>query len=142
MTFYKTHIEFRSDRFPQTPQEKEEWDEQVGGILLAQYLTAELEKHGIEVSGFNIEDWGYLISLSDEQFSDISIGCNHYLEYENGFLVFIHPYKPIIKKWFFKKIDISEQLTILSNILNEILTTNPEIYAQRWWSQEEMRLIG
>ncbi|WP_173912800.1 hypothetical protein [Acinetobacter sp. Marseille-Q1618] len=142
MTFYKTHIEFRSDSFPQTPQEKEVWDEQVGGILLAQYLAVELEKHGIEVLGFNIEDWGYLISLSNEQFSEIFIGCNHYLEYENGFLVFIHPSKPIIKKWFFKKIDISEQLTILANILNEILTTNPEIYAQHWWSEEEMHLMG
>lgn len=142
MTFYKTHIEFRSDSFPQTSKEKEEWDEQVGGILLSQYLTAELEKHGIEVSGGIAEDWGYLISLSDENFSDIWIGCNHYLEYENGFLVFIHPSKPIIRKWLFKKIDISEQLTILANILNEILMANPEIYAQRWWSQEEMRLMG
>ena len=29
MTLLKTHIEFRSDNFPQTAEEKEEWDGQM-----------------------------------------------------------------------------------------------------------------
>lgn len=37
---------------------------------------------------------------------------------------------------------ISEQLTFVANILNEILTTNPTIYAQHWWDEKDMKLIG
>ena len=112
------------------------------GYTLAKYLAEELPKHGVNVLDFLNEDWGYLIPLADEKFKDIWIGCNHYQEYENGFLVFINPCRPIIKKGFFKKIDISEQLTFVANILNEILTTNPKIYAQHWWDEKDMKLIG
>ena len=142
MSLLKTHIEFRSDNFPQTSEEQKDWDGQIGGYTLAKYLSEELPKHGVTVSNFLNEDWGYLILLADEKFKDIWIGCNHYQEYENGFLVFINPSKPIVKKGFFKKIDISEQLTFLATILNEILTTNPTIYAQHWWDEKEMKLIG
>ncbi len=142
MTLLKTHIEFRSDNFPPTSEEKEEWDRQIWGHTLAKYLSEELPKYGLNVSDFINEDWGYLIPLADEKFKGIWVGCNHYQEYENGFLVFIDPCRPIIKKGFFKKIDISEQLTFVADILNEILTTNPEIYAQHWWDENDMKLIG
>ena len=142
MTLLKTHIEFRSDNFPQTAEEKEEWDGQIWGHTLAKFLSEELPKHGVNVLDFVNEDWGYLIPLADEKFKDIWIGCNHYQEYKNGFLVFINPSKPIVKKGFFKKIDISEQLIFLATILNEILITNPTIYAQHWWDEKEMKLIG
>lgn len=142
MGLLKTHIEFRSDHFPQTSEEQKEWDGQIWGYTLAKYLAEELPKHGVNVLDFLNEDWGYLIPLADEKFKDIWIGCNHYQEYENGFLVFINPSKPIVKQGFFKKIDISEQLTFVANILNEILTTNPTIYAQHWWDEKDMKLIG
>ena len=96
----------------------------------------------VNLLDFVNEDWGYLIPLADEKFKDIWIGCNHYQEYEDGFLVFTNPSKPIVKKGFFKKIDISEQLIFLATILNEILITNPTIYAQHWWDEKEMKLIG
>ena len=32
MVLLKTHIEFRSDNFPQTSEERNEWDGQIWGI--------------------------------------------------------------------------------------------------------------
>lgn len=104
MGLFKTHIEFWSDNFPQTSEEQKEWDGQIWGYTLAKYLAEELPKHGVNVLDISHEDWGYLIPLADEKFKDIWIGCNHYQEYENGFLVFINPSKPIIKKGFLRKL--------------------------------------
>ena len=69
----KTHIEFRSDNFPPTSKEKEEWDRQIWGHTLAKYLSEELPKYGLNVSDFINEDWGYLIPLADEKFKGIWI---------------------------------------------------------------------
>ena len=64
MSLLKTHIEFRSDNFPQTSEEQKNWDGQIWGYTLAKYLSEELPKHGVTVSEFLNEDWGYLIPLA------------------------------------------------------------------------------
>ena len=56
MTLLKTHIEFRSDNFAQTAEEKEEWDGQIWRHTLAKFLSEELPKHGVNVLDFVNED--------------------------------------------------------------------------------------
>ena len=106
----KTHVEFCSKLFPQTQNEIEKWDGQIWGENLAEYLIKQLNLFGITTNGYRDEDWGYIIYLEGEKYQPIWIGCGHYEEYENGFLVFLDPSQPIIRQWFFKKIDISKQL--------------------------------
>lgn len=136
----KTHIEFRSDHFPRVPNEIGQ-EEHIWGYRLAQYLSNRLIDSGFDVSDFIKEDWGYLIPLKNDEFKDIWIGCNHYAEFDNGFLVFINPFNPIVRKGFFKKIDISDKINQISQALEMILMNEPLIYAQRWWLGEDMKLI-
>ncbi|MCJ8145654.1 hypothetical protein MKI79_01795 [Acinetobacter sp. A3.8] len=143
MELIKTHVEFRSDSFPITDKEKEEWDGQVWGYLLAEFISKELTRCGVHVYGFLQEDWGYWIELGGE-FEDLNLCCNHYEEFENGFLVFMDPHKPIIRKGFLKlkKVDISDQQTKLSNLLEQILQNHSDITDIRWWDESDMKLIG
>lgn len=136
----KTHIEFRSDHFPRVPNEIGQ-EEHIWGYRLAQYLSNRLVDSGFDVSDFIKEDWGYLIPLKNDEFKDIWIGCNHYAEFYNGFLVFINPFNPIVRKGFFKKIDISDKINQISQALEMILMNDSLIYAQRWWLEEDMKLI-
>lgn len=142
MSILKTHIEFRSESFPKNDIELSDNDGSIWGYTLAVFLSGELQKNGLQVFEFICEDWGYLIPLASEDLEGIWIGCTHYEEFENGFLVFIEPSNPIVKKGFFRKIDISEKIIKVSNVLDKILTNNPNIYAQRWWGESDMKLIA
>ncbi|EXA84078.1 hypothetical protein J527_3611 [Acinetobacter baumannii 1267820] len=55
--------------------------------------------------------------------------------------MFINPFNPIVRKGFFKKIDISDKINQISQALEMILMNDPLIYAQRWWLEEDMKLI-
>lgn len=137
----KTHIEFRSDQFPRTENEIG-GEEHIWGESLAHYLSDQLSRYGLSTRGFIQEDWGYLISFEDDEFKDIWVGLNHYEEFDNGFLVFINPSNPIIRKGFFKKIDISEKISRVAHALEAILMNDSLIYDQRWWLEEDMKLIS
>ena len=137
MQALKTHVEFRSNLFPQTQSELEKWDGQIGGENLAKYLAKQLDQFGVITSGYHDEDWGYIIYLGDEKYQSIWIGCGHYKEYENGFLVFLNPSQPIIRKWFFKKMDISVQLIELTDIINKILHNDSDIHQIQWWENND-----
>ncbi|MCU4356732.1 hypothetical protein [Acinetobacter ursingii] len=141
MDSIKTHVEIRSDHFPLTEKELEKWDGQIGGELLAQYLSTKLTEYELPIAGFDDEDWGYHISFNQDQYQDIFIGCNCYEENDNLFLIFIHPSKTIIRKGFFKKIDISKQLNHISKILEEILSDTAIFNDVRWWNSEEMKSV-
>ena len=42
------------------------------------------------------------------------IGCGNYEEYPDGFLCFIEPSKPFVRKWF-RKIDTTDRLSALGH---------------------------
>jgi len=133
----RTHVEFRSDKFPPYVGEEDQVNPNIWGKRLAEYLEITLRKQGIETEEIYSEDWGWSVPIKNDEFT-MWIGCGHYQEYENGYLCFVEPSKPTIRKWF-KKIDIRDRIENVTNALNSILTSDPEIHGVRWWTDEEKK---
>ena len=62
----KTHVTFRSDKFPPCDGEQEEINPGVWGRRLAEYLQKNLPHHGVKVTGIGPEDWGWMVELENE----------------------------------------------------------------------------
>ena len=67
------------------------------------------------------------------------IRCNRYEKNDNLFLIFIYPPQPIIKKYFFKKIDLSTQLSHVSETLRNTLSDATIFHDLQWRSAENMK---
>jgi hypothetical protein len=61
----------------------------------------------------------------------LALCCGHQDGADDEFLVFTDPATPIVKK-FFKKIDATAQLTRLTEALQQILSSDPEITDVVW----------
>src|SRR5579884_1274671 len=114
----KTQVEFRSHKFPPFEHEEDSMNPGIWGKRLAEYLRTQLLKRGVEVAKIYPEDWGWAITLKNS--SPAWIGCGHQHGDEDQFLCFIETSK---------KLDLPNQL---ANLLNDILTTDPEIREVRW----------
>lgn len=131
----KTHVEFRSDKFPPYEGEEEEINPDLWGKRLGEYLKEKLLTEGIIIEELIPEDWGWCLSIKNEAFS-MWIGCGHYQEYPNGYLCFVEPSKPFIRK-LLKKIDTTEQVGIVVKALDKILKSDGAISNIRWWDENE-----
>lgn len=132
----RTHVEFRSTKFPSYPGEESEVNPDLWGKRLAEYLHRNLRERGIEAGEIYSEDWGWVVPLRHEPFP-MWIGCGHYQEYDDGFLVFIEPSKPTVRKGWFKKIDTTKDVARVAETIDAILTSNPDIRDVRWWTENE-----
>jgi hypothetical protein len=54
----RTHVEFRSAKFPAYPREEEQVNPGLWGKRLAEYLHRKLKEEGIEAEEIYSEDWG------------------------------------------------------------------------------------
>lgn len=91
----------------------------------------------MSVGSIFAEDWGWIVPITGKPFN-MWVGCGNYQEYpDDGFLVFIEPSRPVIKKWF-KKIDVSADITELADRLDAILRDDPAIRDIRWWTDDEV----
>lgn len=126
----KTVVTFRSDKFPPYEDEEEQINPGMWGKRLAEYLVAELKKCGIDAGDIVAEDWGWYIPISDKSFP-MAVCCGHQEGDTDEFLCFTDPGKPVIKK-LFKSIDGTEKLTHLVDLLNTILTSDPDIRDVQW----------
>ena len=131
----KTHVEFRSGKFPPYDGEQEEINPGLWGKRLAEYLKEKLAGLGIETTDIITEDWGCLLPVKNESFN-LSIACGHQYGDDDVFLCFIDPSKPFVRKWF-KKIDTTQAVGRLSEALEKIFTSDPDIRELRWWSEGE-----
>lgn len=131
----KTHVEFRSDKFPPYEGEEKEINPDLWGKRLGEYLKDKLQPEGIIVEDLIPEDWGWCLPIKNEAFS-MWIGCGHYQEYPNGYLCFVEPSKPIIRK-LFKKIDTTEQVGRVVKALDKVLNLDGEITNLCWWDESE-----
>lgn len=132
----RTHVEFRSDKFPAYPGEGEKINPDLWGQCLAEYLLANLKKHDVSTDkDIGFEDWGCKLTLIGTPFS-MWIGCGHYQEYPNGYLCFIEPSRPVIRKFLFKKIDTTVEVARIADTLDKILTSDPDIHDLRWWLED------
>jgi hypothetical protein len=131
----KTHVEFRSSAFPALDGEEDEINPGRWGRRLAEFLKRELEAEDIPTDDIYFEDWGVALPIKNEDFP-MWIGCGNYEEYEDGFLCFIEPSKPVVRR-LFRKIDTTSRVTQVSDALDKILRRSPEIREVRWWTEEE-----
>ena len=126
----KTQVEFRSSKFPPYEGEEEQVNPGLWGKRLAEYLVHKLAERGIETEEMVAEDWGWYVPLRNEQFR-LALCCGHQTGDDDEFLCFTDPSTPVVKK-FFKKIDATPQLTRLTEALQEILASDPDIREVVW----------
>jgi hypothetical protein len=130
-----THVEFRSDRFAAPENEEKLVNPGLWGKRLADLLREGLRRQGFEPGEPVAEDWGWVLPLSNERFR-LWIGCGHYQEYPDGFLCFIEPHRPFVRR-FFRKIDTQERIRALQQAMDQVLTEGAGIREKRWWTHEE-----
>ncbi len=118
----KTQVEFRSSKFP--PYEGEE--AQINPGLWGKRLA----EKGIVTEEMVAEDWGWYVPVRNEEFR-LALCCGHQNGDDDEFVCFTDPGIPIMKK-LFKKIDATAQLTHLTEALQQILVSDPEIRDVVW----------
>jgi hypothetical protein len=126
----KTQVEFKSSKFPPYEGEEEEINPGLWGKRLAEYLVLKLADSGVETEDIIAEDWGYYVPVRNEGF-ELALCCGHQDGEEDEFLCFTEPSKPIVKK-LFKKVDATAQLTMLIEVLEKILSSDPDIREVVW----------
>jgi hypothetical protein len=126
----KTQVEFRSNKFPPYEGEEEQINPGLWGKRLAEYLVQKLSERGINPEKIIGEDWGWYIPIPNEGFR-LALCCGHQYGDNDVFLCFTDPSTPIVKK-FFKRIDATAQLTRLTEAVQQILASDPEIKEVVW----------
>ena len=130
-----THAEFRSDAFPAYEGEEAEINPGRYGKRLGEFLKSGLEQAGRATGDLFAEDWGWVLLIENPELQ-LSLGIGNYEEYEDGFLVFIEPSKPKIRKFpkLWKAIDVRDTVVALQRQVDRILRESPEIRDLKWWS--------
>jgi hypothetical protein len=131
----RTHLEFRSSAFPAQPGEEGQINPGRWGKLLAEYLRGELTKRELPGGAPFTEDWGWCIPLDNKDFG-LWVGCGNYEEYPDGFLCFIEPRKPYVRK-LFSKISTVERVGQVAVALEAALKEHRGVHDMRWWSESE-----
>ena len=116
----QTYVEFRSDRFPAYDGEEEQVNSGLWGKRLAEFLRDNLQKEGFETGQPIAEDWGWMVPVANDQFR-LWIGCGHYQEYPDGFLCFIEPHTPFVRK-LLKNIDTQASVESLQRAMDKVLS--------------------
>jgi len=131
----QTYVEFRSDRFPAYEGEEQQVNRGLWGKRLAEFLQENLRREGFVIEEPFAEDWGWVVPVANESFR-LWIGCGRYQEHPDGFLCFIEPHEPFVRK-LWKEIDTQERVFSLQRAIDKILTEGAGIRAKRWWAHEE-----
>ncbi|MCG9516427.1 hypothetical protein MCL26_15090, partial [Acinetobacter pittii] len=87
------------------------------------------------------EKWGWQIEIPLPEIT-MYLGISVYEEYSNGFAIFISPNTPILRKFLFRKLDITHHIMVLQNYINIILKSHPGIYDVMWWEEKEFRCVA
>lgn len=132
----RTHVEFRSAKFPAYQGEEVQVNPGLWGKRLGEYLHERLAQNRIAVGGIYAEDWGWAVPLKHDAIP-IWIRCGHYQEWEDGYLVSIEPSKPTIRKGLFRKVDTTAEVEKVAAAIDQIVRADPEIRDVRWWKEDE-----
>ena len=98
-------------------------------------MVKALKAEGFKPDEPGPEDWGWCVTIENPEFS-LWVGCGHYQEYEDGFLCFIEPSKPFVRRWF-HRIPTEAVVGRVAIVLETALKSHPDVYGLRWWSDEE-----
>jgi hypothetical protein len=128
----RTHVEFLSDNFPSYENEEEQINPGRYGKRLADFLAEGLSAYGFNVRCVGAEDWGWMVELENEAFP-LWVGCGNDEEVDNGFLCFIEPSTPIVRKWF-SKIDTTSTVERLATAIEALLQGGGKVSNLCWRS--------
>ncbi len=131
----KTHVEFRSDLFPPCDEDEAALNPHSFGKRLADFLVAGMREKGFEPGEPFWEDWGWVVPIENDRFK-LWIGLGPYGEHQDGFLCFIEPSRPFIRRWL-RKIDTTGPVLTLQKALNDVLTAKSGITEIKWWTRDE-----
>jgi hypothetical protein len=131
----KTIVEFRSGRFPADDGEDEQINPGIFGRRLAEFISNGLRREGFEPEELFTEDWGWVVPVKNQEFG-LRIECANYQEYPDGFLCFIEPHKPFVRR-FLKKIATRDRVESLQTALDKMLSVEAGIREKKWWTHEE-----
>ena len=126
----RTQAEFRSSKFPPYEGEEEQLNPGVWGRRLGEYLVDGLPSHGMRVEPIIAEDWGWYIPLELDGVR-LAVCCGHQDGDAEEFVVFTDPSRPTGRRGL-RKVDVTAQLTALTDALAEILTADPGIRDVVW----------
>jgi hypothetical protein len=136
----KTYVEFRSNDFPPYADEEDEINPRRFGRRLAEFLVNGLKDSDFEPQPPIAEDWGWVVPIKNAGFN-LWIGCGNYDAYPDGFLCFIEPHTPFVRRFlFFGRIDVTARVASLREALDALLSHHPGIREIRWWTHEEFNL--
>jgi len=130
-----THVEFRSDSFPAYKDEERQVNPDLWGKRLAEFLRDNLRTVGFKTEEPVAEDWGWVVPVANERFR-LWIGCGRYQEYPDGFLCFIEPHTPFVRKNL-TKISTRAEVAALQQAMDKVLSEHAGIWEKRWWTYEE-----
>jgi uncharacterized repeat protein (TIGR04138 family) len=136
----KTYVEFRSDAFPPYDGEDAEINPGRYGKRVAEFLVGGLAEKGFEPLEPVAEDWGWVVPVKNDGFN-LSIGCGNYEEYPDGFLCFIEPHQPKIRRGLLWTVDTSARVTALQKAIDEVLSANPAVREKKWWTYDEFKRV-
>ena len=128
----QTQLEFHSPDFRDPDGQGNTYNPDIQGRTLAAYLSQKFRDRGFDGQVIE-EDWGWMIELKREPFP-LWLGCASHGGSE-GWLVFIEPSKPIVRKWF-KKFDTRAEVSVTAKILEEVVTESGATNL-KWWSGDE-----
>jgi hypothetical protein len=126
----KTQVEFRCAKFPPYEGEEEQINPGLWGKRLAEYLVQRLSENGIKAREMIAEDWGWYVPIEIDGVR-LAICCGHQYGDDDEFLCFTDPSTPIVRK-FFKKIDVTAQLARLTEAMQRVLSSDPDIRDVVW----------
>ena len=132
----RAQMEFISADFPPYPGEDEQINPGRYGLRLAEFLSQQLPAHGFSIRTVGVEDWGVMVELVNPDYP-LWIGCSNYEEQENGFLCFIEPSTPFVRKWW-KKFANAPTVERLASAMETILLSSGKVSNLRWWSANEL----
>jgi hypothetical protein len=131
----RTHLEFRSNSFPAETGEDEQVNPGRWGKALARYLRSEFNSRNLQGGEPYAEDWGWAVPLDNDLYP-LWVGCGNYEEYADGFLCFIEPSKPSMRK-LLRKIDTSQRVAEVAAALEAALRAHSGVRDLRWLSKDE-----
>jgi hypothetical protein len=131
----RTHLDFRSTAFPAQPGEEEQINPGRWGRALANFLRTELNARGLTGGEPYAEDWGWAVPIENADYA-LWVGCGNLDGEPDGFLCFIEPSRPAIRK-LFRKIDVRERVETVAEAMEQTLTGRSDVRDFRWWSEDE-----
>ena len=132
----KTHVEFRSGAFPPYPGEEEEINPGVWGKRLAEFIHNGLKAEGFDVIEPAAEDWGWMVEIRNDAFP-LWVGCGNLDGEPDGFLCFIEPSTPFVRKFLFNKVPTETDVARVRAALEKYLSDETSIRDVRWSSKDE-----